>query len=281
MSKDIAKHLDESEFLFSSYQLIGQFKGISPSQEFFITDYGLNFILDETTPAFYTYYCSSTINIPFSDLKSILAMDQRFIKDTGLTEDSTIHKQFKLISFHTSNTYDKTTDTIPVKVSTYLPDDLSTNELAMIDAYLEEQYTLLLVDHLNASSQSAFFQIVVNRVGRYLSVSAYCNIYQGEASYYYNGDTRSLKPDGSKVTLNDIFVSGFDYEGMIKRKITEYLTSSELSSVITVDEVYQHLQWSIYYSSIELSSEFDSINGQAFYASISFMDYPNAIKVFD
>ena len=85
----------------------------------------------------------------------------------------------------------------------------------------------------------------------------YISVVQG--SYFYDSDDQTIQEkrfvyrtdNGEAVALEDLFQPGFDYAAAIKAALARDL-AEETRHGLTIDELYQGMQWSVGEQGIEI-----------------------------
>ena len=248
---------DELQGWVDSYQYGGGFKGIRGDLKFFLYDNTINLLFNEHYPEFINDFTTVSMEFKMQGFKDILAFGQRFVhNDQSLfTNPSTSKTKNYLYQSH-KDVLNETIDGHTIHSEIYYDDELPEKFINLRTTILSKERDILL--DLIKTHTAIYYEFSARPDGPFLNVSS--SMYA--SNKVVRGVRQTYKADGSRLTMNDVFIDGFDYRSFIKNQIAQIIKDSEYQESYDLDEVYEALAptLSAYssqgYYTISLSNEF-------------------------
>jgi len=118
----------------------------------------------------------------------------------------------------------------------------------------------LRAEEMQSNIWELTYSASVSVVGPFINVSAWQNAYLkngwGNLTEYY-----CFNKNYEQVSLQDLFVDGYEYECAIMEKLTEAISSHEIQGKNSPEELYKGLQFYVTPSSIQFCTAPLSISG--------------------
>jgi len=205
---------EQMQYWVDTYVYAGGFTGIRGDVKFYLYSGQLILLFNENYPEFTNNFSTTTITLKLVDLKNILAIEQRFTKSgTSLYTNTKIVKtQNYLYPIHT-DIIKETVNGITINGSITYDDTLSDFYKSLRDSLIEtDRETMRSLD--KTKNSWAYFSFAAYPNGPYMSV------FSSMITSTQNVDVRTTyKPDGTRITLSDVFADGYDYEAYFKNEI--------------------------------------------------------------
>ncbi|MEI7668153.1 MAG: hypothetical protein WCI62_04110 [Erysipelotrichaceae bacterium] len=274
---------DELKYYADTYQYVGGFNKIRGDVKFYLDEGKVNLLFNKNYPEFINDFNTVSIGIPLIELKDILAFGQRFM--VSKTSLFTKPESNKIMSYLYPRSLDITNETInglPVHLEITSDDTLS-------DFYKTLRNNLIAKDRQKIANlkdpniKGIYYMFNASPNGPYMNVSS--TIFFNDTTY---GVKSTYKPNGAKITFNDVFVDGFDYKSYIKNMIANIIKSSEYQNTYDLDEVFNTLAPTLMISSysgdcyVILTNEFifdAGLDEGDFSIYISFNNNPTLFKI--
>lgn len=252
---------EEEGYTMSTLKQVAPFTGIRPEQKYTISPWGLTLYFDEATPEFDTDFTVENLTISNRQLQSLGTVAQNFYQPPGaksIYRDASLQTPY-LINW--GQTYDRGVNeflegdgvyvSIISQYSSELPQTVQDKivELAKIDpTRLSALQRSRTEEHPTASYDVTVW---AQCYGDYISVV--------QGSYFYDSDDQTIQEkrfvyradSGEAVALEDLFQPGFDYASAIKAALARDL-AEETRQGLTLEELYQGMQWSVGEQGIEI-----------------------------
>ncbi len=213
---------------FDYYGLVAPFKGIKHGQRFYLTNNGVNVIINYNNPEFDIGFNTRVIEVPYSACRGSIAIAERFYEE-GIniyTSGATEKRLFG--SYSSKRKYEYSSlekDNARWEVNISYPEDLEETLVEQIKAFRAEQEAFVLDSVIAESLNYVEQRIYVYQAGRYLNIS--CHV------YFSNGNEGLWKEDsyvysetGQQLELEDIFAADYDYMPILidglEKAIREY-----------------------------------------------------------
>jgi len=219
------------------YRYLGGFEGIRGDVDFFLTyDMTIVLMFNSNYPEFFNGYGTSTLGVSMSDLKDILAFGQRFVhSDESLFTDpeiSTFNNYLYESPYDFYIRYERING-IRVRESVTFFKDFS-------EPFKSLQITLL-EDLKNKVSEltditSTYLTYGASPNGDYMNVTGL--LVYGDTYIPMRGTYRA---DGSRLTLEDVFLDGFDYRTYLKEELQKIITDVGYQNTYDLDQVLDSL----------------------------------------
>jgi len=220
---------EHMEYWVDSYVYKGGFTGIRGDIKFYLNGEQIILLLNENYTEFTNNFSTTTITLNMADLKDIMAVGQRFTKNgTSLYTNLVYKSRNYLYPIHT-DIIRETLNGITVNGGITYDDTLSDFYKALRDSLIAaDRETISNLD--KTKIPNVYYSFSASPVGPYMNV--YSTLYAEVTT-----DVRTTyKPDGTRITLNDVFTDGYDYENYFKNMIKEEAkTYWETPPVIDLD----------------------------------------------
>jgi len=222
------------------YRYLGGFTGIRGDVGFFLTtDQTIVLLFNANYPEFFNGYGTSILSVSMSDLKDILALGQRFFhSDDSLftnPEVSTFNNYLYESPYDFSIRYERIHGIrVREAVSLYkgFSEPFKTLQLTLLE---ELKQKVNEITDPNVTSIALSYRASPN--GEYINVDGLLINY-GMAVIPLQGTYRA---DGSRLTLDDVFLDGFDYRTYLKEEIQKYITDAGFQDTYDLDQVLDSL----------------------------------------
>lgn len=234
---------DEYQEWFGTTELVAPFKGIRENPKFFLSYNTLVFLLDAETPEFNTQYNTRYLNIPFLELKELLAIKERFsegIKDL-YTDEST--PNVTMIS-----SYDK-----------YVTGKSYQEKRNGVDYYVHYRYPpsmpqLVIEDFLKnlnpeetppENIKTIYKEGSIGYTGEFISASIDMNYSNNEDYFIFRNFFRIYTSEGQIITLEKLFQKEFDYKPMIMNTLKSSISNEQKKFSPVLEDLYDSLMFRI------------------------------------
>jgi len=274
---------DDLIYYVDTYQYVGGFNKIRGDVKFYLDDGKVNLIFNENYPEFINDFSTVMIGVPFSELKDILAFGQRFmLSSNSLFTDSSMIKRRSYLYPSRMDISNETINGLPVTLQITTDDTLSDFYKTLKNKILAQD-RIIISQFNDPAIKGIYYKFSAYPDGPYMNVSSsmfWDKVVHAESSTY--------QTDGTKMTLDDVFVDGFDYKSYIKNMIAQIIEYSEYQNTYDLDEVYNSLVSSLQLHSyqgncqIDLTNKFFndfSQNEGDFIISISISQHPELFKI--
>ncbi len=223
------------------YRYLGGFTGIRGDVGFFLTtDQTIVLLFNANYPEFYNGYGTSTLSVSMKDLKDILALGQRFVhSDESLFTEPPLYPTFNNYLYESpydfSIRYERIYG-IRVREAVSLYKDFTEPFKTLQLTLLEElKQKVNEITDPNVTSIALSYRASPN--GEYMNVDGLLVNY-GMAVIPLQGTYRA---DGSRLTLDDVFLDGFDYRTYLKEEIQKYIIDVGFQDTYDPDQVLDSL----------------------------------------
>jgi len=221
------------EYFVDTYRYIGGFTGIRGDVKFHINDNRLYLTFNENYPEFINDFTTTEINFPLEDFKDILAIGQRCVHEgTWLYTDPVVSKiRNYLYPSHLDITYEKIHGMV-VRSEIVKNDTLSDFYKTLRDNLIQaDKQTIAAISDPNA--KNVWYTFNAYPTGIYMNV--YSTLYVDGS--FLKGVITTYKPDGNKITFDDLFVDGFDYRTYFKNDLANQIKLYEFQNTYDLDTV--------------------------------------------
>lgn len=204
----------ELEYWVDEYQYVGGFTGIRGDVKFYLNYDKIILLFNENYREFKSDFSTPVITMNMSDLKDVIAIGQRFTKNGASIYTTAVTKTRNyLYPIHT-DVLRETVNGIKVYGEITYDDTLSDFYKTLRDSLIAaDRETISKMD--NALVKNVYYSFNAIPNGPYMNVFSTLN---GEVGTHVR---TTYKPDGSRVTLSDVFADGYDYESYFKNLIKE------------------------------------------------------------
>lgn len=232
-------HVSVNNEGIDQFRYLGGFTGIRGDVGFFLTyDMTIVLLFDDSYPEFYNQFGTSVISVSMSELKDILALGQRFVhSEVSLFTDpkiDQINNYLYVSPYEFTLKYEKINN-IRVRESVTFYKDFN-------EPFKSLQTTLL--EELKAKISSITESGITN-VSLTFSASPNGDTMNVRGFLYYSDKVVPMlgtyRADGSQLTLEDVFVDGFDYRTYFKEEIQKIITDSHYENTYDLDQVLDTL----------------------------------------
>ena len=241
---------------FKSYIYRGGFTGIRSDVGFWLSQNGgLYLIFNTSYKEFDNKFSDTEISIPFSQLKDAWAFGQRFMSEESLFTDPKIIKQNNYLYTFTIEEGDFLLNDIRFKTSSTIYDGIDGLWLDIVETMKAED-TNRFKSFLKKDVDQVNYWLRANVVSQYLVtsrrfVTSKFDDYGNWLSYNITEKINMFTLEGKMLTLDDVFIDGYDYESAIKtilaKNISEDYYIFDEGKVPTVDEAYDSLNFTLSY----------------------------------
>ena len=247
---DYIKRFLDQEFAYEEYQewfgsieLAAPFKGIHDNPKFFLSYNTLALLLDYETPEFNTHYNTQYLNIPYLELKDILAINERFSADVGnLYLDESAPNIIMISSYDkyvTGKSYQENKDGVDYYINYRYPPSIPKN---IVDDFI----THLDLDEIPPEKiRTVYKEGSIAFTGEYISVSIAMNYSGPDEQYVFQNFFRVYSPEGEILTLEQVFKPDFNYKPIIMSLLEDALSYEQKKFDLNVDELYESLTFRI------------------------------------
>ncbi|WP_026478647.1 hypothetical protein [Alkaliphilus transvaalensis] len=242
-------HIDYEEH--GDLNLIAPFKGISSEQKFFISDYGMNIVIDYNNPEFNVGFLSTYVTVPFFSEKEDVAITERFYnRDQSIFVKDIKKKRF--LQNHSFNRIQKmdhiAEDDLSWNINISYPNDLPLSLQEVIDKMREEE-----TDKIRLALEETSWLYVGQNIHAY----PIGNLFNISQHTYFSGNGKDQWEDsgyvylktGERIELKELFIEGFDYETLIKKAIAK-AKSQYTSKEFDTDFLFEGIEFRIDNSAI-------------------------------
>lgn len=271
---------------YSYLNLVAPFKGISANQKFYISNSGLNVIIDHNNPEFEIGFYNQWVNIPFFSANGQIAITERFYDEnsTIFTKEA-VNKRF-LYDFKFNKGIDRdsfTKNGIQWYVSKERDEDLPNKlieEMDHLQAVQDKKVTVIAQHSPVLSVEQGFY---ANHIGAYYNISGY--LYIGRTNDMV-GETVNYVyyEDGELVKLEELFVEGYDYLTFIRQALEKAYKENGRSKAINIEDVKKNLMFRIEDTYISFFEKMDvsSSNQSQIIFHIPYQEFGfNNLTIFD
>ncbi len=237
--------MTEEENDFFSYnpgKLVAPFDGIDENQPFGLSDQGIIIYFTETDPRFDTDFQTLSIYIDFSKFEHQMAIEKRYIlSDESLFETDLRERVFTTWATGQSYRSEYISGTVEnarwsIQYST-LEDIQSPLLLSMVEKKKQDIENM----KFEGSDNWADAYINLTTIGRYKNLSSSMWVHNNNLDWSMN-DYIVLDEDDNTVALDEMFVSGFDYDAVIFKALA---TAAKSIGTFTEEELKKTYETSL------------------------------------
>lgn len=271
-----------------SFQLVAPFKGITHSQKFFLSVFGLNVIMDYENPEFEMGFHNSIVVVPFYSPDGNIAITERFFdKNSNIFESQGKSKRF-IYDHHGKSTFKRENfkkDNADWIVTLSYPENAPLKLLEIFDKVRVEHEEYIKVLGKDSVVNFVELNFYANYLGNYYNLNS--NMYiQFEDKGIWKLTRHGFTSQGIPLKLEDLFVDGYNYETLIKqtmeRTIREY---GYHNSPTRLDRFIHELMFSIeeegfYFTTKPYEWTKDNIYPLQFFISFNDFGFEN-LKIFE
>lgn len=228
---------------FGSVELVAPFKGISENPKFFLSYNTLVLLLDSQTPEFNTQYNTQYLNIPYLELKDILAIEERFSADVDNLYLDENTPNITMIS-----SYDK-----------YVTGKSYQENKNGVDYYINYRYAPAIpqsivddfITHLDPNEtppdyvRTVYKEGSISFTGEYISASIAMNYSGPNEQFVFRNFFSVYSPEGEVLTIEKVFKPDFDYKPVIMSLLEDSISYEQKKFDPNVDELYESLTFRI------------------------------------
>lgn len=229
----------ELEFMVDAYVYRGGFTGLRGDVKFSLGQTDLYIYLNEKYSEFSNDFSTVQITIPFSQLASILAIGQRCTQtDEWIYSDPIIGKtrNYLYVISHASKNW--TVNDVQINSSFGFDEPLSEAYQAMaLKALAKDRLAVEALAKGNVVQLDHRFSASV--MGPYMNLISTTGI--SSDTWEMRGWSATIKPDGTPITMDDLFKDGFDYRSYIKGLIADQIRDNDYQNTYDLDQVYETL----------------------------------------
>ncbi|KAF0227641.1 MAG: hypothetical protein FD133_1030 [Erysipelotrichaceae bacterium] len=274
----VSKTEEALDSMFESYIYRGGFTGIRSDVGFSLSEYGgLTLTFNTSYKEFDNKFSYSYVTIPYSQLKDAWAFGQRFMSEESLFTNPKITRQNNYLYTFTIEKDDFVLNDIHFTTSSVIYDGIEGSWLNVIKT-LKEEDTNRFKNTLKNDVDQVNYWFHANVVSQYMRISRRFESYKFDANGNWLSNIITEKihmvtQDGKMLTLDDVFIDGYDYESTLKNLLSKYINEEyfmfEDGKIPTVDEAYNSLNFSLSYDWITFYN-FSSTPPDQDYNEISF-----------
>lgn len=230
---------EENDFFsYTTGKLVAPFDGIDENQPYGLSDQGIIIYFTETDPRFDTDFQTLSVYINFSKFDHQMAIEKRFV----LSEESLFETNLRervFTTWATGRSYR----------SEYMSGTLENARWSIQYSTLEDIQSPLLLSMVEKKKQDieqmtfegsdnwADAYINLSTIGRYKNVSSSMWIHNNNMDWSMT-DYIVLDEDDNTVVLDEMFVSGFDYDSVIFKALVTAAKNSGSFTELELKTVY-------------------------------------------
>lgn len=230
---------EENDFFsFNPGKLVAPFDGIDENQPFGLSDQGIIIYFTETDPRFDTDFQTLSVYIDFSKFDHQMAIEKRYV----LSEESLFETDLRervFTTWATGRSYR----------SEYMSGTLENARWSIQYSTLEDIQSPLLLSMVEKKKQDieqmtfegsdnwADTYINLTTIGRYKNLSSSMWIHNNNMDWSMT-DYIVLDEDGHTVALDEMFVSGYDYDTVIFKALATAAKNSGSFTELELKVVY-------------------------------------------
>jgi len=256
---------DEYSEWYSSITLVAPFSGIKDTQKFMLTENALSLVIDYETPEFDTMNYYTRINISYYDLQDILAIKERFYDSEDPLFDHEYDPTYTLIDNFSKHIrgerLNEKINGVQVYYESRYPNDLPLSIEKDFEMFREldmkEIDRLSEIKNLNGYY---FQESIASFIGDYIIFSTNKNIIDGNDNNIFTSEFRTYLMNGDTLTLDDLFITEYPYEEVIRTKLIESFPEGYEPDSSEIDQLLQSLTFRINRTSIYFASKPVPIN---------------------
>lgn len=269
---------------YTNFTLVAPFKGIKHNQKFYLSQDGLNVVIDYNNPEFDLKFSDTTVIVPFNSTNGAIAITERFYDSSKpiFTNTATSKRFFRNHHVHLSNiteyeSFNK--NGMEWNVYTSYPKDLTQGLTMIIEELRAEQDERVTL--LSQKSPISYVEqnIYAYAMGTYININVYLHISSTHGGQW-EGKNYVYRKTGEPVQLEDLFVQGYDYLTLIKNAVNKTIKEHDLSLSPDHRVFPEDLSFRINETDISFETKLDS--NQSLYFNISYEEIGDKnLKVFD
>lgn len=256
---------DEYSEWYSKITLVAPFSGIKDTQKFMLTENALSLIIDYETPEFDTMNYYTRINISYHDLQDILALKERFYDSEEPLFDHDNDPAYTLIDNFSKHIkgerLNEQINGVQVYYESRCPTDLPSSIEKDFDAFRElDMDEIERLSKVDSDDGYYFQESTASLIGDFIKFNTNRNIIDGDGNNVFTSSFRTYRMNGDLLVLDDLFISDFNYDEILRRKLMESLPHGYEPDNSEIDDLLLSLTFSINRTSIYLASKPVNIN---------------------
>jgi len=272
---------------YSGLTLVAPFKGISHGQKFFLTNDGINIIIDYNNPEFDVGFLYTPVLISFYSPEGHIAITERFYDENkSIFTNEIVGKRFlrdyQISNIRESGSFSK--DGIDWYESMGYPKNLPQNLLDIIEKIRADGEKR--VELLSKESPVAVVELSLyaHSIGPFVNLNSH--LYIGYADKGLWEQTSNVYSEtGKKIGLKDLFVEDYDYLALIREAIDKAVKENSLPKDSSNKVKIEDIMFAIYDSHISFVTnpyQWNPNNNYQLYFNISYEEigYTN-LRIFD
>ncbi|WP_028308231.1 hypothetical protein [Desulfitibacter alkalitolerans] len=237
---------------YDSFALVAPFKGVTYDQKFYLSNYGLNVVIDYNNPEFDVGFSYAIVTVPFYTADGCIAVTERFYdkNQSIFTEDAvslrflpdyqqSVHREAASYMKNGTQWY----------VSIGYPKNLSKKLINIINVLRVAQEKEVAL--LSQESPVTFVEqnIYAHRMGAYVIISSHLIIGQAEETQW-SEDNFVYTETGEPIQLEDLFVDEYDYSSLINNAINRTIEQHGLAPGFDVQDLLRDITFRLNDTSI-------------------------------
>lgn len=278
----------DQNFFYNSFALVAPFKGITHNQKFYLTNYGLNVVIDYNNPEFDVGFTYVIVTVPYYSPGGYIAVTERFYdkNQSIFTEDAS---NLRFLPNYQQNIHREVDSFVKNGtqwfVSINYPGNLPKEIVNIINRLREDQDKEVAL--LSKESPVSFVEqnIYTYGMGKYINLISHLFIGQADESQWREVSLVYTE-NGEPLQLEDLFVKEFDYSTLISSAIHKAIKQNTLPSDFDIQDLLMHMTFRLNETAISFATKsylWDQTSSKyPLYFEVSYEEigYKN-LKIFD
>ncbi|OEH86850.1 hypothetical protein BHU72_00870 [Desulfuribacillus stibiiarsenatis] len=226
---------------YANFELIAPFRGIKPDQKFYLTNHGVNLVIDYDNPEFHVGLSHVTVTIPYYEYVAITErfIDREYGTDSIYTQDSSSVQRKRFLNDFQHEvkrenlSYEK--NGVQWYVTTGYPPNISNELVEFIHKLKVQKENEVTIESHTESPMYAELNLYAFRMGPYVNIS-YHLYYAIDDKPLWQEKNYVFTHNGQRIELEDLFVEGYDYRGVMQKHMLQSINNYGMSiNIDTVD----------------------------------------------
>ncbi len=260
INTSIVEQIDQNNLMDEAYlgytflpaRLTQPFDGINHDQSYCLDPFNLTIIIDANDPRFDSGFEQVTFTISLSEFGDNLAMDARYFdSEHNLFVDETEKRMLPVWRVGAQGLSKNFEGSFEGGKWTLMAYNQSDRLNDVYDAMIEASKAYLNALKMEGKDNYAEMTLSKVAIGRFITFSK--NLWISQGNDYVNNVKYSLYDAfGKKLTLKDLFIEGFDYEAVIKKRVIERMLENRNFTDAEFENAFALKQFTLYESNLTI-----------------------------